>query len=122
MLHQQRNILPALSQRRNRNGKYVESVKQVDAKPSFLNHVAQVVVSGGDDTHVRADGMCAAKPLEFVLLQHAQQLWLQLRRDVADLIQKYGSSVGQLKASDALGNGAGEGSPLVAEQLAFQQA
>jgi hypothetical protein len=51
-------------------------------------------------------------------LQHAQQLGLKLQRDVADLIQKYRSAIGQLKAADALRDGAGKSAFLVSEELA----
>jgi hypothetical protein len=31
------------------------------------------------------------------LLQHAQDLWLQLERELADLVEKDGAAVGQLE-------------------------
>ena len=43
-------------------------------------------------------------------------------RDVADLVEEQRPLVGQLEAADLLGDGAGEGALLVAEQLALQQA
>ena len=63
----------------------------------------------------------AAEALELLLLQHAEQLGLQLRRDVADLVEEQRPLVGQLEAADLLADGAGEGALLVAEQLALQQ-
>ena len=64
----------------------------------------------------------AAQALELALLQHAQQLRLQLQRDLADLVEKHRAVVGQLEAADALRDRAGERAPLVPEQLALEQA
>ena len=44
----------------------------------------------------------AAEPLELLLLQHAEQLGLQLQRDVADLVEEQRPLVGQLEAADLL--------------------
>src|SRR5207244_10160029 len=63
----------------------------------------------------------AAQALELLLLQDAQQLGLQLRRDVADFIKEQRALVGQLETADLLRDGAGEGALLVAEQLALQE-
>ena len=71
--------------------------------------------------HVHLDGLRAAQALELLLLQHAEQLGLQLRRDVADLVEEQRPPVGQLESADFLADGAGEGALLVAEQLALQQ-
>ena len=57
-----------------------------------------------------------------LLLQHAQQLRLQLERDVADLVEKQRAAVRQLEAADPLRDRAGERAALVAEELALQQA
>ena len=63
----------------------------------------------------------AAQSLEGFLLQSAQQLGLQIQRNVAHLIQKQSPAMRHFKAADLLRQGAGEGSSLVAEQLAFEQ-
>src|ERR1039458_7068436 len=57
----------------------------------------------------------AAQPLELALLQNAQQLGLQLQRDVADFVQKKRALVGQLEAPDLLADGARECALLMAE-------
>src|SRR5207245_8524176 len=50
------------------------------------------------------------------------ELRLQLERNVADLVEEQRSPVRQLEPSDALPDGAREGAPLVAEQLALEKA
>ena len=84
--------------------------------------LCQVAIGGGDQAHIGADGARAAQALELALLQHAQQLGLQLERNLADFVEEHGAAVGQLEAADALRDGAGERALLVAEQFAFQQA
>ena len=76
---------------------------------------------GRHQPHVHLDRLRAAEALELLLLQHAQQLGLQLRGDVADLVEEQRPLVRQLEAADLLADGAGEGALLVAEQLALQQ-
>ena len=78
-------------------------------------------MGGGQHAHVHRDGLVAAQPLDVPLLQHAQQLGLGARGQVADLVEEDGAAVGLLEAADAPGLGAGEGAALVAEQLALQQ-
>ena len=63
----------------------------------------------------------AAEPLELLLLEHAQELGLERRRDVADLVEEERAAVRQLEAADLLRDRPGEGALLVAEQLALQQ-
>ena len=62
-------------------------------------------------------GLLAADALELLLLQHAQQLELQRRRHVADLVEEQRALVGQLEAPELALDRAGERAPLVAEQL-----
>src|SRR6185369_17088378 len=63
----------------------------------------------------------AAKSLELLFLQYAQQLRLQLGRDVAYLVQKQRTFVSHFEAPDLLRDGSGEGALLMPEQFAFQQ-
>jgi hypothetical protein len=50
--------------------------------------------------HVDLDGLLAADALELALLQHAQQLQLQGRRHVADLVEEQRPLVGELEAPE----------------------
>jgi hypothetical protein len=66
-------------------------------------------------------GSRAADALELALLQHAQQLGLQVERHLADLVEEQRAAVGELERAGARGDGAGERALLVAEQLALEQ-
>ena len=63
----------------------------------------------------------AAQPLEFPLLQNAQEFRLQLQRDIADFIQKQRTLVCQLEPANLLSDRTGEGAALVAKKFAFEQ-
>ncbi len=78
-------------------------------------------MGGRHQPHVHPDRPRAAQALELLLLQHAEQLGLQLRWDVTDFIEEQRPPVRQLEAAYPLADGAGEGALLVAEQLALQQ-
>jgi hypothetical protein len=67
-----------------------------------------------------AAGM-AADRIERPVFQDAQQLHLEARAHLADLVEEDRSPVGELEAPGAGGNGAGEGPANVTEQLALQQ-
>src|ERR1017187_1690002 len=120
--HQQRDVFAALAQRRDRDGKDVEAVIKVGAELALLDHEGEVAVGGGHQPGVGADGAGTAEALKFALLEDAQQLGLQLERDLSHFVEEHGAAMRQLKAADALGDGAGEGAFFVAKHLAFQQA
>ena len=110
-----------VAQRRHLEFDHVEAVIEVLAEPAGRHLLLQVAVGGDDDAHVHADRLLAADPLQFVLLEHAQQLGLHGRRGLADLVEEQGAAVGLDEAALAAAVGAGEGAPLVAEQLGFEQ-
>ena len=61
----------------------------------------EIAVGRGDDPHVDAEGLVAADALELALLQEAQQLHLDGRRDLADLVEEQRAAVGLLEAAVA---------------------
>ena len=66
--------------------------------------------------------LAAAEARDLALLQHAQQLGLQLERHVGDLVEQQRAALGDCSNLPArLLGGAGEGAALVAEQLALEQ-
>ncbi len=121
MLCQDRNILRPLSQRRKLDREHIEPVKQVCAKSAIPHHLRQILIRGCYDANIHSNRAGAAKPLKLLFLQNSQELWLQFERQIADLIQKQCSLVGELKAARGLRQGSGEGSTLVAKQLVFEQ-
>ena len=58
---------------------------------------------------------------DLALLEHPQELALQRRRHLRDLVEEEGSVVGELEAARARRGGAGERALLVAEELALEE-
>jgi hypothetical protein len=100
----------------------VQPIVQIGAETAGRDCIGEVQVGRGDDAYVDAVRARAADAFELLLLQHAQQLRLQLEGKVAHLVEKQRAAVGQLEASDALLDGTGKGAALVTEELALQQA
>ena len=63
----------------------------------------------------------AADALEALLFEEAQQLGLQRRHHLADLVEEHRAAVGALEQPALLHPRIGERAALVAEQLALEQ-
>ena len=110
-----------LAQRRQIDAQHVQPIEQVGAEAPLLHLLAQRPVGRRDDAHVDLDRLRAADAHELALLEHAQQLHLRRRRNLADLVEKERPRVGQLEAPEPPLGRAGERALLVAEQLALEQ-
>src|SRR3989442_14979139 len=55
-------------------------------------------VRRGQHAHIHGNRLVAPDALEFALLQHAQERYLRLGREVADLVQEDGAAMGRFKA------------------------
>jgi len=80
------------------------------------------LVGGRDHAHIDGDFMAAAQPAHLAVLDHAQQLRLQGCRHLRYFVEKQRAAVGQLETSHARSAGSGEGTFLVAEDLALDEA
>ena len=89
----------ALAQRRQGDVDDVQPVIQVFAEPAFFHQLAQVGVGGREDPHIHLDDLGRAERHELPLLDHAQQLDLRLRPDVADLVEEDRAAVGDLEVA-----------------------
>src|SRR6059058_2018807 len=119
--HQGGNVLGPLAERRGLDREHVQPVVEIVPEPLLFHHPKEVAVRRGDEADVDLDRLRTAVPLELLLLQDAQQLRLELERDLADLVEEQRAAVGHLEAADLLGDGAGEGAPLVPEELALEE-
>src|ERR1043166_8726528 len=122
MMRQERDVIASLAQRRYLDRKYVKTIIKIASKSLLIYSLPQICVRSRNQARIGVNGSSTSQPLEFPLLKDSQELGLELKRNVADLVEKYGAAVGQFETPDALRNGAGERAPLVPEQLAFEQA
>src|SRR3990167_5375395 len=118
--HQQRDILGPLAQGRDPDREDVQPIEKVRAEPPFMCRRFEVAVGRRDHPDPDPDGR-SAHALELPFLEHAEQLRLKVERQLADLVQEDGPSVGQLEAADLPRERPREGALLVAEQLALEE-
>ena len=123
VLDEQRDVLRPLAQRRQRDRDDVEPVVQVLPEPAVRDELPQVAVGRGDDAHVDLDRLrVRPSALELALLQHAQQLGLELERDARRSRRGRSSRRRPARSGPSCSPiGAGEGALLVAEELALDQ-
>ena len=119
--HQRRNVFAAVAQRRQQNGKHVQTVVEIAAKLTPIRHLHQITICGSHQPNVDLMSAGAAQALELLFLQNAQQLRLQRRRNVAHFIQEKRALVGQFETADLLRDGSGERTLLVAKEFTLQQ-
>ncbi len=99
----------------------MQTVKQIAAKLVPGDALFQIAICSSDDAQVYFDRPVAAEAFEFLLLQHAKEFWLQFHWNLADLIEKQRSCVGEFYAADLAHHSPGKCSFLMAEQLAFEE-
>jgi hypothetical protein len=121
MLGQRQHVAGAFAQGFEGQHDHLQTVEQVFAEASGAHGLGQVDVGGRDQAHVDRDRLASAQAHHFAFLQHAQQLDLHRQRQVADLVEEQGAAVGRLEPAGLGLLGAGEGAPLIAEQLALDQ-
>ena len=115
-----------MSSGRSRSGgraisKTLEPVVQVLAEGAAFDRLGQVAIGRGDETDLRANHPVAAEPRELALLERAQELGLDRRRHLADLVEEQHAAAGLFDAARLHGHGAGERAALVAEELGLEQ-
>ena len=115
------NVFATFAQRRNVQLDHVQAIIQIFAKAAGRHFGFQIAVRGGDHLHVDVHRMSRTDRSDFLLLQHAQQLGLQVERHFADFVQKDDPLLGGPKHTQRASVGAGEGPLLVTEQLALGQ-
>src|SRR5262245_18466570 len=122
MPYQLRNIFAALAQRRHRERKNIEAIVEILAKRALVDHSEQIAVCCRYQADISAQRARGAQALEGVLLQHPQELGLQLEGEIPYFVQEERAPVGQFKAPETLREGPREGTFFVPEEFAFEQA
>src|SRR6202021_1692856 len=121
IVNQQWDVLASLTKWWYLNRKNIEPVKQILAELIVADHHRQISMGRRDKANIDMNGLVAAQPLEFLFLQRAQQLRLQLQTNVADFIQEQSAVIGKLQTSALLHQSASECTLFVSEQFAFDK-
>ena len=116
------DIVAALAQRRHLDRNNPQAEIQVLAEFACRDQRLEVLVGRRYHPRLDLERLDAADPGELALLQHAQQLGLQLDRQVADFVEEDGAGVGHLEFAGAPLGRSGERAALMPEQLALEQA
>src|SRR5438093_893754 len=97
MIAEQRDILAPLPHRRNPKRNRVDAEVEVLAKLPFAKRRLEIDVGRADETEVDVDEAVAADWPVLALLQDAQQLGLQVRRHLANLIEQQRAALRHLE-------------------------
>jgi hypothetical protein len=115
------DVLAPLAQGRQLDRDHREAKVEVFAEGPASDLPAQVFVGRRDDANVDVALVVAAYPLELPLLQDPKELRLELRSDLADLVEEEGALVSAFEQSLAGAVGARERPLLVTEELRLEE-
>ena len=115
------NVVAPFAQRRQRDLDHVDAEVEVLAERAGGHGALEIAVGGGDDADVDVHLGQPAQPRELAVLQHLQQLGLQRRAHLADLVEEDRAVVRRLELAGLGVDRAGERAPLEAEQLRFEE-
>ena len=121
MLGERLDVLGTVAQGGQGDGHHVQPEIEVFAEIAPAHLFLEVAVRGGEQPDVHLDRLRAADAIDFPLLDGAQQLRLQPRVHLRDLVEQQSAAARLLELADASTDGAGEGAPLVAEELRFEE-
>ena len=99
----------------------VQPVVEVLAERALRDHLREIAMARCDHASVERERLAIADAFERALLQDAQELRLQLERNLADLVEEQRALAGELESAGAIADRAGERSFDMAEQLALEQ-
>src|SRR5204862_7950946 len=115
------NFVAAFAQGPNGEADDVETIEDVFAEASNANGVFEVGVGGGDDADVDLKRALLAERRDLARFQEAQEFWLQVESEFADLVEEQGAFAGVADQAGVVAVGTGEGAAAVTEQLTFEQ-
>ena len=118
---QGRDVLAPITKRRYAYGEDAEPEEQVLPELARGHQLAERSVGRGQETDVDGPGPRITDGRHLAMLDRPEQLDLDLRSDVADLVQQHGSPVGELEQSVPILNGPRERAAEMAEELALDQ-
>ena len=80
-------------QRRHLDREHAEPVEQIEPEPAVGDLLLQIAIGRRQHADVHPPGRVVADALELAFLQDAQQLRLEIQRDLADLVEKQRAAV-----------------------------
>jgi hypothetical protein len=117
LFDEQRHVAAQFTQRRQAHHDHSQAVIQILAEAVLGDRPFEFHVRCGHDAGVHVDGTRRTDRPHLAFLQDAQQLHLQRRRGVADLVEEHGAAVRLLEHPLVVRHGAGERAAHVAKEL-----
>src|SRR5580692_3685432 len=84
-------VLAAFPQGRNPDGINIQPIVKITPEFIARDHLGQISMASGDQSHADAMRTAAAEAFELLLLQNTQEFWLQGQRQVPDFVQEESS-------------------------------
>ena len=103
------------------DGENVQAVVEILAKTAGGHRGFEVAVGGGDDAQVHLSPLEGPDRAEFALLHQPQQFDLHFQREIANLIEKCGTAVGQFDQPFFIVHRSAKGALHMAEKLALHE-
>ena len=121
MPQEQADVLAALAQRRQVNGKHVQAIEQVVAEAARTHTLLQVDVRRGHNARVHLNQCLTAHPAERKVLEDPKQIDLNGQGGLSQLIEKQRPAICHGKHAVTSVHGAGERAPLMPKQLRLEK-
>ncbi len=121
MLSKERDVIAPHPKRRHLDANDIEPIEEILAETSCLYLVFKRLVCRGDDSDIDADRIGRADAPDLAVLEHSQELHLERRRHVGDLVEEERSTVCGLEESPLLPERPCEGAANVTEELALEE-
>src|SRR5262249_48056772 len=117
VLDQERDVAGPLVQRRQPDAEHTQPEVQVLAEAAALDLDGEVAVGGGDDPHVDPHRAGRTDRADLTLLQGAQEVYLDRRAGLRDLVEEERAAVGGLEKPLLVRDRTGEGALAMPEVL-----
>ena len=93
MLDEQANVAGALAQRRKMNGKHIDAIEEVFAKPFVVDFLLKIAIGGGKEADLYAAFLDRADAAKRAVFEDSQQLRLQIECQLADFVDEERAAV-----------------------------
>jgi len=120
-IDQKRNIVFAVTQRRQVERQNSQAVVEILPELLGLDQFGQIFVCGRNDSCIDLDRLIASDALDFTFLENPQQLRLEGRSRVGNLIEKNRPAVRLFEQPSLVDHGSGKGPFHMPEQFTLKE-
>src|SRR6516165_433506 len=96
-MRKHRNIIPAVTQWRHFEVQDFHTIKQILTKLAYLDECLEALIARDNQAEIDGPPFCFSDAANFPFLDHAQQLRLQCRSRIRDLVEENRSTMCRFK-------------------------